>query len=218
MEGNKSLPQFSKGEEIFNAVTHIVGGGLSVCALILTIIFASRINGIAVFSAIIYSLSTLIMFVFSSIYHFLRPNRAKKVFRILDHCSIFLTIAGTYTPFCLISLHGTWYGYAILGFVWLLAILGIVFNSINMHSKVVIIFSQTCYILMGWCILLAVVPLIEAIGLMGFILMVIGGLMFTFGTIFFAFGKKVKYFHSIWHLFVLLGCLFMFFSIILFVL
>lgn len=216
---NKDLPDFSKGEEIFSAVTHIVGGGLGVVALVLGIVFASIYNDVyCVVSVIIYGLSLVILYTMSSIYHFLRKNRAKKVFRILDHCTIFLLIAGSYTPFCLVTLRnsGAW-GWTLFGIIWGFAVLGVVGNAINMHNIVIKILSQICYIVMGWCILLALGPLMENIELGGFILLLLGGIAYSIGAIFFAFGSKYKWIHSIWHLFVLLGSILHFFAIFFYV-
>lgn len=216
---NKDLPDFSKGEEIFSAVTHIVGGGLGVVALVLGIVFASIYNdAYCVVSVIIYGLSLVILYSMSSIYHFLRKNRAKKVFRILDHCTIFLLIAGSYTPFCLVTLRnsGAW-GWTLFGIIWGFAVLGVVGNAINMHNIVIKILSQICYIVMGWCILLALGPLMENIELGGFILLLLGGIAYSIGAIFFAFGSKYKWIHSIWHLFVLLGSILHFFAIFFYV-
>lgn len=216
---NKDLPDFSKGEEIFSAVTHIVGGGLGVVALVLGIVFASIYNdAYCVVSVIIYGLSLVILYTMSSIYHFLRKNRAKKVFRILDHCTIFLLIAGSYTPFCLVTLRnsGAW-GWTLFGIIWGFAVLGVVGNAINMHNIVIKILSQICYIVMGWCILLALGPLMENIELGGFILLLLGGIAYSIGAIFFAFGSKYKWIHSIWHMFVLLGSILHFFAIFFYV-
>lgn len=216
---NRELPPFSKGEEIFSAVTHIVGGGLGVVALILGIVFASIYSdAYGVVSMVIYGLSLIILYTMSSIYHFLHRNRAKKVFRILDHCTIFLLIAGSYTPFCLVTLRncGAW-GWTLFGIIWGLAVLGIIGNAINMHNIVIKILSQTCYIIMGWCVLIAIVPLMQNIETGGFVLLLLGGIAYTIGAVFFAFGAKHKWIHSIWHLFVLLGSILHFFSILFYV-
>ncbi len=210
--------EFSKGEEIFNAVTHIVGAVFAVVATVLLIVFASFSGTpLKIISAIIYGFSMIVLFVMSSIYHFLRFNKAKRLFRIFDHCSIFILIAGTYTPYCLVTLHGTAWGIIILSLICVFTILGITFNAINMHDKRIQIFSQICYLLMGWCVIIAIVPLLQLLPFAGFIWLLLGGIMYTGGVVFFAFGRKVKYFHSIWHLFVLLGCFFQFISVFFYV-
>ena len=150
----------------------------------------------------------------SSIYHFLRINKAKKVFRILDHCTIFLLIAGSYTPYCLITLKNSILGIIILSIEWGIAILGIVGNAINMHNKYVKVLSQISYIIIGWIILIAINPLLQNLALNGLILLLAGGISYTIGVIFYALGKKVKYFHTIFHVFVVIGSLMHFLCIL----
>ncbi len=212
---NKELPFYTKGEEIFNAVTHIVGGGLGIIALVLNIIFGAinNLTPIGMVAVIIYGVSLTITYTMSSIYHFLRRNKAKKVFRIFDHCSIYLMIAGTYTPICLITLSESIYGVIILLIVWISAILGIVGNAINMHARVIKILSYILYVVVGWCIILFVEPLLQYWSIEGFYWMLAGGITFTIGVVFYACGKKSKYIHSIWHLFVLLGSILQYISI-----
>ncbi len=214
----KKKREFSKGEEIFNAVTHIVGASFAIVATVLLIVYAS-FSGVhmKILSSVIYGISMIILFVMSSIYHFLRRNKAKRVFRVFDHCSIFILIAGTYTPYCLVTLYDSIWGIILLSLIWVFAVLGVTFNAINMHDKRIKTFSQICYLLMGWCVVIAIVPLLETLPLAGFIWLLLGGLMYTGGIIFFALGRKVKYFHPIWHLFVLLGCVFQFISIFFYV-
>lgn len=214
----KVKPLYTKGEEIFNAVSHIVGGAFAIIATTL-MLFLSIGSGKAVLiiCSLIYGISMILMFTISSIYHFLRTNKAKRVFRILDHCSIFFLIAGTYTPFCLISLTNSAWGIVLFSIVWIFAILGIVLNGVNMHNKKVAVFSQICYIALGWCVIFVVFPLIQSVELMGLLWLSIGGVMYTVGAVFYAFGKKAKYIHSVWHLFVLLGCIFQFISVYLYV-
>lgn len=214
---DKSLPAFTKGEEIFNAVTHIVGGGFGVLFLIIGVVFAHfHCNSLGIFSMYVYGFCMIITYTMSAIYHFLRPNRAKKVFRIFDHCSIFLLIAGTYTPYCLIALaQAPAWGYTILGIVWGLSILGIVLNAINMYKWKAL--SMVLYIALGWCILIAIVPLFQYLDPAGFWWLLAGGISYTVGAIFFGFGRKVRYIHSIWHLFVLFGSICQFVSILFYV-
>ena len=129
---------YSKGEEIFNGVSHIVGGGIGVIALIILIVFAciKDVDTLGVLSLIVYGVSMIILYTMSTLYHMISNNTAKKVFRIFDHCSIFILIAGTYTPYILLCLRNI-YGYIILASVWALGIIGIIFNAINMHNKIV---------------------------------------------------------------------------------
>lgn len=216
---NKELPNYTKGEEIFNAVTHIVGGGFGIIALILSIVFAiiHQHRPIEVFGFIIYGISIIILYTMSSIYHFLRRNKAKKVFRIFDHCTIYLLIAGTYTPICISVLSENVWGIVLLVIVWLCAIIGIVFNAINMHKMAVKILSMILYFLMGWCVVFAIQPLLTSWVLPGFLWLLAGGISYTLGIAFYATGKKHKYTHSIWHLFVLLGTILQFVAIFVYI-
>lgn len=213
---NRKQPVYGKGEEIFNAVSHIVGGGLGIIFCIVAFIFASFEPTANKYAAVaVYSFSVVTLYTMSALYHFLPQGRAKRVFRIFDHCTIFLLIAGCYTPFCLIPLWGTTIGTVILSVEWGLAVLGITFNAINMHWKAVKILSQVSYVVMGWMIIPAVPLLLKSVSLACFIWLLVGGIAYTVGIIFFALGKKKKYMHSVWHLFVLLGTIFQFISIML---
>lgn len=216
-EYDKSLPKYTKGEEIFNAVTHIVGGAFGIIFLIVGVIYAHfNCNSVGILSMYIYGFCMIIAYTMSSIYHFLRPNRAKKVFRIFDHCSIFLLIAGTYTPYCLITLSpAPEWAYSIFSLVWGISILGIVLNAVNMYKWKVA--SMIAYIALGWCIVIAIVPLLKYLELAGFWWLLAGGISYTVGAVFYGFGSKIKYIHSIWHLFVLIGSIFQFVSILFFV-
>lgn len=215
---DSALPSYTRSEEIFNAVTHIVGGGFGIIFLIVGVIYAHlNSNWVGILSMYIYGFCMIIAYTMSSLYHFLRPIKAKKVFRIFDHCSIFLLIAGTYTPYCLITLApAPAWGYSILGLVWGFSIVGIVLNAINMHKWKAL--SMVLYILLGWCIIIAIVPLVKYLDIAGFWWLLAGGIAYTVGAIFFGFGRKIKYIHSVWHLFVLLGTVLQFVSIIIYVL
>ncbi len=216
---DRILPKYTRGEEIFNMTSHIVGGVLGVVALVLCVVFAAiHGNGYGVVSGAIYGVTMIILYTMSSIYHGLNPKRkAKKVFQVLDHCSIYLLIAGSYTPFALCTLreYDTALGWTIFGVIWFVAILGIVLNSIDIKKFKV--FSMICYLVMGWCIVFKINLLPELIGTAGFVLLLIGGLSYTVGAILYGLGKKHKYMHSIFHLFILLGSLLQFFTILLYV-
>ena len=216
---DRKLPIYTKGEEIFNMTTHIVGGALGVVALVLCIIFAAiHHNAYGVISSIIYGITMILLYTMSSIYHGLRPNTtAKKVFQVLDHCSIFLLIAGSYTPFALCTLReeSTVLGWNIFGIIWGLAILGIILNAIDLKNFK--IFSMICYLIMGWCIIVKINVVIERLGWTGFSLLLAGGIVYTIGAIFYGVGKKKKYMHSIFHLFIFAGSLLQFLCILLFV-
>ncbi len=199
---DRILPTYTKGEEIFNMVSHIVGASLGVVAIVLGIVFSvinQRSYGIA--SSIVYGSTLIILYTMSSIYHGLNPRlKAKKVFQVIDHCSIFLLIAGTYTPFTLCTLreYNPVLGWTIFGVVWGLAIIGIVLNSIDLKKYK--LFSMICYLVMGWCIIVRINVIMEALGGTGFTLLLLGGIVYTLGAIFYGFGKKKKWMHSVFHL------------------
>ena len=172
-------------------------------------------SAIAVVSSCIYGSTLIILYMMSTMYHALKVNNAKRVFRIIDHCSIFLLIAGTYTPYTLVALGGA-LGWTLFGIVWAAAILGVVLNSVDLNKFKV--FSMICYLAMGWVIIFAFKPLTEAIAMPGIWLLIAGGIIYTVGAIFYGIGKKIKYMHSIFHIFVLAGSILHFFSILLYVL
>lgn len=216
---DRKLPTYTKGEEIFNMTSHIVGGGFGIIALIvcLTISIIHK-NPYAIIASIIYGISMILLYTMSSIYHGLRPHlAAKKVFQILDHCSIFILIAGSYTPFCFITLreHSPALGWTIFGIIWGMAIIGIILNSIDIKKYKV--FSMICYLGMGWCIIFTAKLLPKLLGIPGLVLLVLGGVAYTIGAIFYGFGKKKKYIHSVFHLFILLGSILQFLCISLYV-
>ena len=215
----KKKPKYSKGEEIFNMVTHNVGGALGIVATVLCVIFAAKHNNVyGVVSSCIFGASMIILYTMSSIYHGLSPNlKAKKVFRILDHCSIFLLIAGTYTPFALCTLrqYDIATGWIIFGIVQAMAILGIVLNAVNMKKYKT--FSFICYLVMGWCILAKINLLPKLLGMTGFVLLLSGGIVYTIGAILYGIGKKKKWMHSIFHIFIVIGSLLHFLCILLYV-
>ena len=217
---SKELPNYTKGEEIFNAVSHIVGGAFGVAALVVGLVVACiHSNAYGVVSMALYGSSMILLYTMSAIYHFLRRNKAKKVFRIFDHCTIYLLIAGTYTPYCLVTLReAAGWGWSLFGVVWGFAILGIIFNAINMHKPIIKILSMICYLAMGWCVVVAIGPLLDNLPLAGFIWLLIGGIMYTIGAVFYLLGHKKKYIHSVWHLFCLAGTIPQFISILFYVL
>ena len=216
---DRILPTYTKGEEIFNMVSHIVGGALGIVATALCVIFASiHGNVYGIVGGAIYGFTLILLYTISSIYHGLKPDtKAKKVFQVLDHCSIYILIAGSYTPIALCNIRSidASAGWWIFGIIWFLAILGIVFNAIDLKSTKV--FSMTCYLLMGWIIIFKFNLLLQALHINGVILLLAGGIAYTIGAILYGVGKKKKYFHSIFHLFILLGSILQFFAILLYV-
>jgi hemolysin III len=201
---------FSKREEIVNAVTHGIGAGLAIAALAVLIIFAA-IEGTAahVVGFTVYGITMVTLYLASTLYHGLTSASTKQLFRKFDHMSIFLLIAGSYTPFCLAALPG-WVGWTILGIVWSCAIAGIILKAFHtgMHEGA----STFLYILMGWLIIPAIKPLYNSISFQTFLFLILGGIFYTAGTFFFLKDKK-QYYHSIWHIFVLAGSTFHFFSV-----
>lgn len=216
---DRILPTYTKGEEIFNMTSHIVGAVLGIVATVLCVVFAA-INGnvYGVVSGSIYGVTMILLYTMSSIYHGLKPQRySKRVFQVLDHCSIFLLIAGSYTPFALVSFreYNTALGWTIFGVIWAMAIIGIILNSIDIKKFKV--FSMICYLGMGWCIVFTANLLPKLLGTAGLSLLVAGGLSYTVGAILYGLGKKHKWMHSVFHMFILLGSLLQFFCILLYV-
>lgn len=209
------IPKYTLGEELMSAISHGVGAALSIAALVLCVVF-SAIHGnvYAVVSSVIYGSTSIILYMMSTLYHSLKVNNAKRVFRILDHSSIFLLIAGTYTPYALVSLPKA-LGWTIFGIVWGCAIIGIVLNSINLEKFKKI--SIVLYLVMGWMIIFSFDKLIASVDIRGIYLMLAAGLLYTIGAIFYGVGKKIKYMHSIFHMFVLSASICFFFSIFLYV-
>ena len=217
---DRVLPTYTKGEEIFNMTSHIVGGAFGIVATVLCIITASiHHNAYGVVSSRIYGTTMIILYTMSSIYHGLNPKcKGKKVMQVLDHCTIFLLIAGSYTPFALCTFreYDTATGWIIFGIIWAMAILGIVLNAIDLKKYKV--FSMICYLGMGWAIIIKAHLLPQLLGKDGVILLVAGGIAYTIGAILYGIGKKHKYMHSIFHLFILLGSILQFFCILFYVL
>lgn len=210
------LPQYTLGEELMNAITHGVGAVLGVVALVLCVVKSAIAgNAFGVAAGAIYGGTLIILYTMSCLYHALKVNRAKKVFQTFDHCSIFLLIAGTYTPITLVAMRG-WVSWTIFAVVWGAAVVGIIFNGIDVRKYRVM--SMICYIAMGWVIIIFFPELLKSVPSAGVWLILWGGIIYTIGAIVYSFGHKAKYIHSIWHLFVLAGSIFHFFAIYLYIL
>lgn len=208
-------PRYTLGEEIFNAVSHGVGGLLGIAGTAVLIVLAALYSDpLGIVACSVYGGSIIVLYTMSTLYHAITNRHAKKFFRIMDHDTIFLLIAGTYTPITLIPLRGA-LGWTLFGVVWGAAIIGIVLNSIDLERfrKV----SVVCYIAMGWVIVLAIKPMIERCTPLSLWFLLIGGLFYTAGIVFYAIKSK-RYFHSVWHLFTITGTVFHYFSIMLMVL
>ena len=216
---DRILPTYTKGEEIFNMVSHIIGGALGIVAIVLCVIFSAiHKNGYGIASGIVYGVSLVMLYTMSSIYHGLKANsKAKKVFQIMDHCSIFLLIAGTYTPFCLCTLreYDAVLGWTIFGIVWGLAILGITLNSIDIKKYKA--FSMIFYLAMGWCIIFRIDVVYKMLGMTGFLLLLLGGVVYTIGAVIYGLGKKHKWMHGVFHIACVIASLLQFLCILLYV-
>ncbi|MDD2409251.1 MAG: hemolysin III family protein [Bacilli bacterium] len=217
---DRNLPNYTKGEEIMNMVTHIIGGVIGVVALVLCVIFSClHKDGYALAGSIVFGVSMILLYTTSSIYHGLSPEKstAKKVFQVLDHCTIFILIAGTYTPILLTSIrtYSLSLAWSLFGILWGVAILGIIFNSIDLkrYKK----FSMICYLAMGWCIVITAKDIVSILGIPAVILLLAGGIAYTVGAVLYGVGKKKKYFHSVFHIFVNIGSLLHFLCILLYI-
>lgn len=208
--------KYTVGEEIFSAVSHGVGAALSVAAIVTMLVRAAG-DAFAVVSASIFGASLLILYMMSTMYHALTPVRAKEIFRIFDHVTIFVLIAGTYTPYLLVTLRpvdpvGAW---VLFGVLFGLTAFGAVMDSIMLDRFHTV--EMVLFVAMGWCVLLRVDLLSTALAPGGMVLLLAGGICYTVGILFFAL-YKIPYMHSVWHLFVLAGSILHYFSVILYVL
>ena len=202
------LPKYKLSEELINAISHGIGAGLSVVAFILCLIKSS--SGLALFSVFFYGISSFLLYLMSCLYHSFKPNNAKRIFRIFDHCSIYLLIAGTYTPLVLLILP-TVVGWTIFFVVWILAIIGIVLNAIDLKKFKIV--SMILYLVMGWCILFSFETLWNSMNHFGIFLLLLGGILYTIGAIIYGVGKKKKYMHSVFHIFCILASVCFFLAI-----
>ena len=200
--------------EWFNSISHLIGAALAFVGLVLLVVMAAlQGDPWKIVSFSIYGTTLLLLYTFSALYHSLH-GKAKKVFRKFDHLSIYLLIAGTYTPFTLVTLRGGW-GWSIFGAIWCLAILGILLDSLSQKGQRVL--PVIIYIFMGWFILIALKPLLQTLPLMGFAWLLLGGVFYTIGVVFYALDDRVHHFHGIWHLFVLAGSLSHYFTVLFYV-
>lgn len=202
MDKSNSGRLYTKSEEIFNSVTHGIGALLSIAGLVILVVLAAkRRDTIRIVSFSVYGLTLLALYLSSTLYHSLVPPKAKKILRIFDHSTIYLLIAGSYTPITLIAMKNSW-GWGIFGTVWGLAILGIILNLVNFEKTRK--FSLALYILMGWMVVVAVKPMLVTVPAGMLVMLLVGGLFYTFGVIFYT-AKRIPFNHGIWHLFVLAG-------------
>ena len=216
---HRTLPDYTKGEEIFNMVSHIAGGALGIVALVLCVV-QSALKGDAwgVVGSAIYGASLILLYTTSSVYHGLTHPMAKKVMQVLDHCTIYFLIGGTYTPILLTKIReesAVWC-WVLFGIVWGLAAMATTLTAIDLKKYAIL--SMACYIGMGWSIVLAAKTALRAIPLPGLLLILLGGIAYTVGAVLYGLGKKHRYVHSLFHLFVVLGSILQFFGIFLYVL
>ena len=217
---DRTLPDYTRSEELFNMSSHIIGGAFGVVALTLCVVFSAiHHTSYGVVASAIYGATMIILYTMSSIYHGLNPKRmAKKVFQIIDHCSIFLLIAGSYTPIALCALReqNAVLGWVIFGISWAAAALGITLNAIDLKKYRT--FSMVCYLAMGWSILFVAKQTYLALGTGGFALLLAGGICYTVGAVIYAKLKNIRYMHTVFHFFVLDGSILHFFCIFFYVL
>ena len=214
----RCLPNYTQGEEVMNMVTHIVGGGMGVIALILcTALTVARGNIYGAVGSAIYGFSMIALYTMSSVYHGMRPGTAKKVMQIIDHCTIYFLIAGTYTVISLSALRPMFpvLGWGMLVFQWSLTALAVTLTAIDLKKYNV--FSMICYICMGWAILPFMKQAMAAMTVPGFVLLLSGGIAYTIGAVLYGIGSKKRWFHSVFHIFVDLGSLLQFLSILFYV-
>ena len=188
--------------EYFNSISHLIGAVAAIAGLVILVVYASlEGDPWKIVSYSIYGTTLVLLYFFSSLYHSIREP-TKSILRKFDHYSIYLLIAGTYTPFTLVTLRGGW-GWSVFGVVWFLAALGIIVDAL--HKKGERIFQVIIYLVMGWLILVGINPLLDALPTNGFYWLLAGGLFYTVGIVFYALDKKIRHGHGIWHLFVLAG-------------
>ena len=209
-----SIKYYSLGEEIANSITHGIGIVLAITALVILTAFAAIYGNVwHIVSVSIYGTTLILLYTASTLYHSIQHPRAKRILQVLDHSAIYLLIAGTYTPFTLVSLRGT-LGWWLFGVVWGFAVLGTIFQSSLMKRWRAV--SLVLYIGMGWAILVAIKPLIVSVATGGIVFLILGGLAYTTGILFYVW-KKLKFHHAVWHLFVLTGSILHFFAVLFYV-
>ena len=214
---DRVLPDYSRGEELMNTVTHIVGGALGVAALTLCVVFAAlRHNVYGVVGSAIYGASLIALYTVSSVYHGLKPGMGKKVMQIIDHCTIYFLIAGTYTVIVLSAIRPRYpiLGWGLFAFEWAMAALATTLTAIDLKKYNVI--SMICYIGLGWAIIPFARQALEVLTLPGFLFLLLGGIAYTIGAVLYGIGSRKKWMHSVFHIFVVLGSVLQFFAVLLY--
>lgn len=214
---DRQLPSYTRGEELMNMITHIVGGALGVVVLLTCVVRAAMNDNLyGIVSCTIYGTTFITMFTISSVYHGLAPGMGKKVLQVIDHCTIYFLIAGTYTAVVLSAIRPAYplLGWGLFAFEWALAFLAATLTAIDLKKYSV--FSMSCYIGMGWAVIPFWKQLLEVLSLPGFLLLLAGGIAYTIGSVLYGIGKKRKWMHSVFHIFVVLGAVLQFFSVLLY--
>ena len=214
---DRVLPDYSRGEELMNTVTHIVGGALGVAALTLCVVFAAlRHNVYGVVGSAIYGVSLIALYTVSSVYHGLKPGMGKKVMQIVDHCTIYFLIAGTYTVIVLSAIRPRYpvLGWGLFAFEWAMAALATTLTAIDLKKYNVI--PMICYIGLGWAIIPFARQALEVLTLPGFLFLLLGGIAYTIGAVLYGIGSRKKWMHSVFHIFVVLGSVLQFFAVLLY--
>ena len=214
---DRCLPDYTRGEEIMNMVTHIVGGGLGILALVLCLVKAARSANVAgIVGAAIYGGTMVCLYTMSSVYHGLQASTGKKVMQIIDHCTIYFLIAGTYTPILLVSFLPVYpgIGWGLLLGQWALCFLAATLTAIDLDEYEV--FSMVCYIGMGWAIIPFWRQILTVLTMPGFLLLLCGGIAYSIGAVLYGIGSRKKWMHSIFHIFVVLGAALQFFAVLLY--
>ena len=211
----RPLPNYTKAEEITNTVTHIAGGVMGIAVLILCTVVASiRGDGWAVAASVIYGTSMVALYTVSSVYHGLTPGMSKKVMQVVDHCTIYFLIAGTYTMLLLTAIRPLYpaIAWGVFGFEWIMAVIATTLTAIDLKKYNV--FSMICYIGMGWAIILFARQTLQAMTMPGFLLLLSGGIAYTIGAVLYGIGSRRKWMHSVFHVFVVLGSVLQFLAVI----
>lgn len=216
---DRQLPTYSRGEEMMNMVTHIVGGALGVIALVLCTAkaaLAGNMHGVA--ASVIYGISLIALYTVSSVYHGMRPGMAKKVMQVIDHCTIYLLIAGSYTVVVLSAIRKVYpaLGWGLFVFEWTLTALAATLTAIDLKKYSV--FSMICYIGMGWAVIPFWRQTLEVLTMPGFLLLLTGGIAYTIGAVLYGLGRTKKWMHSVFHIFVVLGSLLQLLCVVLYAL
>lgn len=211
---DRVLPDYTRGEELLNMISHIAGGVLGVVALVMCVIKAAKkADAYAIVASVVYGISLIALYTVSSVYHGMRPAMAKKVMQVVDHCTIYFLISGSYTAVTLSAIRPVYpaIGWGLFAFVWTLTVVAVVLTAIDLKKYNV--FSMICYIGMGWCVFPFMRQTLEVLTLPGFLLLLFGGVAYTIGAVLYGVGKRRKWMHGVFHIFVVLGSFLQFLAV-----